>query len=225
MNDLLSALSGHWLAKVGGGIAAYVAFMGALKGMLPDLSRNELLLLYAIVTSIAVVVCAVSVGIIRIVDSQKKARQIDLARRDTGRRDLMRILVTWALSGIPAILLFLALMSPSPFDDLCSPEYPSIMLNVHYGDGTSRLSGQRQPVIAKPAEKITFRVEVLGISESRRNDYTFLAKCKFGDLRLLESDRFEYISPKDEMVDYIIVYVTNQRTGQRSAQPFNVVVQ
>lgn len=211
----------RWVTIAVGGIAAYAGFLAVLKGMLPDLSRNELLWLYAVLTSVIVVICVVCLLVLSI-------RKSLGAREERG--NLTKILIAWILSGPMAILLFVALMSPSPL--ICvweqvkvRAQHPSITLKVQYEDNRTQLLSKGQPVVIKPGQRITLTVELPFLCEDIRNDFAFLATSKFGDLKSSSAGKFEYTSPTDSSVDFIIIHVTNKRSGQRLQQPFNVVIQ
>lgn len=75
MNELLSCLTKHWLGRALVGITSYVGSLGALKGMLPDLSRNELLRLYSAITGLPIVACLIAIWVIRKAQIQPKARE------------------------------------------------------------------------------------------------------------------------------------------------------
>ena len=209
----------HWLIGAAGGIGAYVTFLGALKVALPDLSRNELLGLYTAITGLLIVICLIAVWVTR------KARVPSRARKE-----LTRILIVWIISGLAGIVLFLMLMSPPPL--ICAWErlksivqHPSFALTVQYEDNTLQLVGKGQTVVIKPNERITLNVELPFLCKDLRNDFSFFATSRFGDVRSSSTGKFEYMPREDDSVDYIIVYVTNRRTGQRSEQSFNVVIQ
>lgn len=220
LKQLQDFIPDHWLIIAAGGIGAYVAFLAGLKGALPDLSRNELLGLYSAITSLLIVICLIAIPGARKVRIGPKAKE-----------EFTRILITWNVSGLVGIILFLMLMSPSPllyvWDRLRAiVQSPSIAVKVDREDGsTSRLVSRGQSVVVRPGERVTLTVELDPLSSLRR-DYSFLATSKFGDVRMLSLPyEFEYIASKHHSVDYIVIYATDQFTGQRSEQPFNVVIQ
>lgn len=221
LKQLQDFIPKHWLIIAAGGTGTYVAFLAGLKGALPDLSRNELLGLYSAITGLLVVCLTVVICWIAI------PREPPIGPKT--KREFARILIAWIVSGLAGIVLFLMLMSPSPlpyvWDRLCSIVLsPSIVVKVDREDGTSRLVSGGQSVVVRPGERVTLTVGLDPLPNLCR-DYSFLSTSRFGDVRTLSSYELEYIAPKHEPVDYIVVYANNQRTGQRLEQPFNVVIQ
>jgi hypothetical protein len=219
LKKLLPFFSEHWISRATGGIVAYVAFLGVLKGALPSLLRNELLGLYSAITSLLVVICLIAIFVTTKAPVSPKARG-----------ELSRILSTWIVSGLMGIILFLLLMSPSPVayvwglvQDIV--QTPSIIIRVHHEEGASQLISKGKPVVVSPGEKTTLTIELPPLPESLRRSYSFLATSKFGHMSPLSPYEFEYIAPEHDTVDFIVIYATNQRTGRRLVQPFNVVIQ
>jgi hypothetical protein len=219
LNQLLPFLYEHWLFKAVVGIAAYVGFLGTLKGALPNLSRNELLELYSAVTTLLIIAILIAILVIRIRNGSPRAGE-----------EATRILIIWTVWGLAGIVLFLALLSPSPLpyirDRLLAIGWsPSITLKVDHEYGLSQSISTGRPLVIRPGETVTLTVELHPLSNLRR-DYSFLATSKFGNVMISSLPyEFEYIAPENRSVDYIVIYATDQRTWKRSEQPFNVVIQ